>query len=84
MKLSTESYRTVLFSLPPELCSPVSRSNLHTKYLPARTTYVRFHNLPAMLSTSLAVASLLLWGHCSNSNLFIASIFSRGTEILIT
>ena len=68
--------------LPGESCNPVSRSSLHTKYLPART-FVRFHSFPAILRTSLTFACLVITGHCSFSNLFIASTMSRENEILM-
>ena len=74
-----EGQRETLYRVLPYgsgLCyGPISRSNLCTKYLPAHTTYVRLHNLRVMLSTSLAIDFLLLWDHCSNNNLCIASIF---------
>ena len=60
----------------------MSLKSLHTKYLPALTTCVRFHNLPARLRTSLAFACCLLVGQCSNNYLLIASVFSRVHEIL--
>ena len=91
MKLSLPSstvctilfFFSFFFSLPGgESCNPVSRSSLHTKYLPARTTHARFHTFPAILRTSLTFACLRSTGHCSRSGLFIASTLLRGSEIL--
>ena len=84
MKLSTEFYCVRFLFLPPvESGNPVSRSSLHTKYLPARTTYVRFHNFTAIPRTSLTFACLRSAGHCSRSDLFIASTFLRGNVFLM-
>lgn len=69
------------FLLPGGPCNPVDRSSLHTKYLLARATYVRFHTLPALLRTFLTFRCLRSTGHCSRSNLLIASTFSCGNEI---
>ena len=38
------------------LCRSVRRKSCQTKYLPALTTYVRCHNLPAVLNASCARA----------------------------
>ena len=43
---------------------------------------MRFHSLPATLSTSFTLAYRLLAGHWSNNSLLIASVFSRGYEIV--
>ena len=84
MELSTEFHRTILVVATwVESCNLVSRSSLHTKYPPARTTYVRFRNFLAMLRTSLTFACVRFTGHYSRSNLFTASTFSRGNEILL-
>ena len=83
MKLSTKLYLAVLIFLAFVSCNSVSRNSIHTNYLPARTTYVRFHNFPATQRTSLADSGLLLTGHWSCSSLFISLALSRGNEILI-
>ena len=67
MTLSAKLCHAVLLALAS--CNPVIRRSLHTNYLPARTTYVRFHNFPATMRTTVADARLLLTGHWSISSL---------------
>ena len=65
------------------LCRSVRRNNCKAIYLPALTTYVRFHNLLAILNTSCARAYCFDLGQsCSNVSR-MASTLSLVIEIRI-
>ena len=73
MKLSTKLYRAVLFLSSAGLVLSGQPHSLHTKCLPARTTYERFYNFPVTLRTSLADARLFAHGPLVQQQPFLYS-----------
>ena len=62
-------------------CNPKGVNSLPTKYLLARTTYVRFQSFPIILSIPHFACRLLL-GQPSHRSVLIGSCFALGYEIL--